>query len=178
MQSTESDTISAIKNGNIKVFEELFRSLYGPLCGYVNKLINNKETAEEIVQEMFYLLWKNRKSMMISISLKSYLYKSVYNKTLHYIEHEKVKGKYVDYITTQEQFTESPEQAMQTGELYSIYLKTLNSLPDNCKQIFQLSRNQGLKYKEIAEKLSVSVKTVEANMGRALKAFRQSLANY
>ncbi len=178
MLSTELDTIKAIKNGNIKVFEDLFRSLYAPLCGYSNKLINNKEIAEEIVQEIFYQLWKNRETITISISLKSYLYKSVYNKVLHNFEHEKVKSKYADYISTQEQFGETPEQAMQTGELYSIYLKTLNALPHNCRQIFLLSRNQGLKYKEIAAKMSISVKTVEANMGKALKAFRQSLANY
>lgn len=163
---------------DIKVFEGVFRLLYAPLCGYVNKIILNKEIAEEIVQEVFYVVWKNRTTLEIKTSIKSYLYRSAHNKALHYIEHEKVKGKYIDYISNNEQFSETPEQAMQTSEMYAIYQDTLKKLPENCRNIFNMSRNQGLKYKEIADKLSISVKTVEANMGRALKAFRQSFANY
>lgn len=163
---------------NIKKFESVFRDLYAPLCGYVNKMINNKEVAEEIVQELFYKIWKDRDSLNIKTSLKSYLYKSAHNRTLHYIEHEKVKEKYVQHVTHTGQFIENPEQAIQAAEMYKIYLDTLKKLPENCRNIFKMSRNEGLKYKEIAEKLSISVKTVEANMGRALKAFKQSLANY
>jgi len=178
MLKLRTDVTKATKLGDIKVFEEVFRLLYAPLCGYVNKIISNKEIAEEIVQELFYIIWKNKATLEIKISIKSYLYKSAHNKALHYIEHEKVKNKYVDYISANENFSETPEQAMQSSEMYAIYQETLKKLPENCRNIFNMSRNQGLKYKEIAEKLSISVKTVEANMGRALKAFRQSFANY
>lgn len=178
MIATENKTQAAIKGGNIKVYEALFRELYAPLCGYALKIVKDKEIAEEIVQELFYKLWKNRSSLNIKISLKSYLYKAVYNKALHHFDHEKVKSKYADYVAHNSTYTQTPEEAMQTGEVYTIYKETLNSLPRNCKRIFQMSRNYGLKYHEIADRLSISVKTVEANMGKALKAFRQSFANY
>lgn len=178
MAESEQNTLSAIKSGDIKAYEKLFKSYYAPLCGFVNKMVNDSEVAEEIVQELFYKIWKNKSTMVITTSIKSYLYKSVYNKALHYFEHEKVKNKYTEYASHNVNYSETPEQAMQTGEVYLIYKATLNSLPHNCRKIFQMSRNYGLKYHEIADKLSISVKTVEANMGKALKAFRQSFANY
>lgn len=178
MTELNKNTLRAIKDGDIKAYEKLFKTFYAPLCGYVNKMVEDTEIAEEIVQELFYKLWKNRETIEIKTSLKSYLYKSVYNKTLHFFEHEKVKHKYAEHVTSTVSYAVTPEEAMQSGEIYNLYKTTLNSLPDKTRKIFQMSRNYGLKYHEIAEKLSISVKTVEANMGKALKAFRQSFANY
>jgi len=178
MTDKDKKIIEDIKKGNIKVFEDLFRSVYPALCGYANEILKDADQAEEIVQEMFYLYWKRRHTMVISVSLKSYLYKSVYNKCLHYIDHKAVVNKYAISYEQSAKAYYSPEDAIQTGELYSVYKKTLQELPERCREVFQLSRKYGLKYHEIADRLSISIKTVEANMGKALKAFKISLAEY
>jgi RNA polymerase sigma-70 factor (ECF subfamily) len=177
---TETDTAlaQAIKMGNIKEFENLFRQLYSALCGYAFKILKDTDQAEETVQEVFYNLWKKREQLAINVSVKSYLYKSVYNKCLHYIEHKTVINKHVATVEHSEMAYYSPSDAIQTDELYAAYKKTLNQLPERCREIFQMSRKYGMKYSEIAEKLSISLKTVEANMGKALKEFRHSLAEY
>ena len=178
MSEKDNQLIKAIRNGDIKVFEDLFRSIYPALCGYSNRILNSAHDAEEIVQEVFYTLWKNRTKLDIKISIKSYLYKSVYNKSLNLIEHKGVVNKYIDSYKQIEKPSYSPEDAMQESEIYIVYKNTLKKLPERCRQIFQMSRDSGLKYHEIAEKLTISVKTVEANMSRALKAFRHSFAEY
>ena len=175
---SDFEQIKQIKAGNIKVYESLFRSLYPGLCGYGLKILHNREVAEEMVQEVFYLLWKNRETLQINSSLNAYLYKAVYNKCLHYIEHQQVVDKYAANQMTIAAATCSTNDAMQTGELYLVYKKTLQQLPLRCRKIFQMNRTYGFKYQEIADKLSLSVKTVEADMGKALKAFRQSFAEF
>ncbi len=169
---------ASIKNGNIKVYEALFRSLYPALCAYANKIVNDADWAEEMVQEVFYLLWKNKTQLTITCSLNAYLYKAVYNKCMHLIEHRQVKEKYKQHKQYQNNEAFHADEAMQTGELYTVYKNTLQTLPQRCRQIFQMNRKYGYKYHEIAERLSISVKTVEADMGKALKAFRQSFAAY
>lgn len=178
MNEKDNQLIKSIHGGDIKAFENLFRSIYPALCGYSNKMLNNAEEAEEVVQDIFYTLWKNREQLNIKVSIKSYLYKSVYNKCLNLIEHKNVIYKYVDSYKQTTVQSYSPEDAMQESEIYLVYTNTLKKLPDRCQQIFQMSRDYGFKYTEIAEKLTISVKTVEANMGRALKAFRLSFAEY
>lgn len=169
---------ASIKNGNIKAYEALFRSLYPALCAYAFKILKDADWAEEMVQEVFFLLWKNKTQLTITGSLNAYLYKAVHNKCLHLIEHRQVKEKYTQHQQYQNNEAFNADEAMHTGELYTVYKNTLRTLPQRCRQIFQMNRKYGYKYHEIAEKLSISVKTVEADMGKALKAFRQSFAAY
>jgi len=178
MSNTDQKTRNEIKNGNIQVFESMFRNFYAPLCGYALKLLKDASLAEETVQEVFYILWKNRKTLNIQISVKSYLYRAVYNKCLHYINHQTVVNKHAEWYKHINNESFQPETAMEQTEMYEAYKKTLNQLPERCREVFQLSRKYGLKYHEIAEKLSISVKTVEANMGKALKAFKHNLTEY
>lgn len=172
------DTAKAIKRGDIKAYEQLFKSLYPLLCRFAERMLNSKENAEQVVQDVFYLLWKNRETIEIQSSMKTYLYKAVFNKSMHIIEHQKVEQKYQSYIAFQDIPVAATDQKLIEGEVYQIYRQTLKELPERCRQIFILSRNQGLKYNEIAEKLSISIKTVEANMGKALFAFRKNFAEY
>ncbi len=178
MTDSDINIAKAIKNSDIKVFEKLFRSLYPALCGYALKILKDPDQAEEIVQDVFYTFWKKRESLIINVSIKSYLYKSVYNKCMHYFEHQNVVNNYAQSAVYHNSAYYNPEEGLHTGEIYALYRKTLNQLPERCREIFQLSRKYGLKYNEIAEKLSISIKTVEANMGKALKAFKNSLAEY
>ena len=178
MIDKDKETAKAIKEGNIKLFEGLFKSLYPLLCRYAGQILKNTENAEQVVQDVFYQLWKNRDKIDIHSSLKPYLYKAVFNKAMHLVEHEMVEKKYQSYLAYQENQTIAADQPVIDDEVYQIYRKTLKDLPDRCREVFLLSRNQGLKYTEIAEKLAISVKTVEANMGKALIMFRKNFAEY
>ncbi len=168
-----------IQQGNIKEFERVFRNYYSSLCNFAYQFIRDMDSAEEIVQDLFYNYWKKRDKIQITTSLKAYLYQATKNKCLKHIEHNRVKDRYSKEMVIQRndmEFEASVE--LETAELNHIIESTLNQLPERCKQIFMLSRFEGLKYQEIAEKLSISIKTVEANMGKALKLFRDKLKLY
>jgi RNA polymerase sigma-70 factor (ECF subfamily) len=172
----DTDITGRIRNGDVGQFESLFRSSYVSLVRYAKTLIKDHDTAEEIVQDLFYRIWKDREKLNIESSLNGYLFRSVHNKCLHYIEHNRVVERHAEEMAYQQTETqESPSDILNYNELQEKIARILERLPDRCGKIFTMSRFEGLKYTEIAEKLSVSVKTVEANMGRALKEFRKEL---
>ena len=168
------EIIRRIRQGDEREFESLFRSSYVYLVRYAKTLIKDHDSAEEIVQDLFFRLWQNRDK--IKSSLNGYLFRSVHNRCLHLIEHKKVVAKHAQEIEYSE--TESPEipaDILYYKELQARIAGILERLPERCGKIFCMNRFEGLKYAEIAEKLSISVKTVEADMGRALKEFRKAL---
>ncbi len=166
-----------IKNNDVEAFEKIFREYYSPLVHFVVKIVNDKDVAEEIVQEFFYQYWKNRQQMNIKFSLKSYFYQSVRNNALKYLRHESVKKNYASGVVAKNN-TDSFSPEYGENELSNIIENILDNLPQRCSMIFRMNRFEGLTYKEIAGKLSISVKTVEADMGKALKAFRTKLSEY
>ncbi len=169
-----------IKNNDIKAFETLFREYYARLCNYSNSIVKDMDAAEEIVQDFFYNYWKNRKGMTFRISLKSYMYRAIKNNSLTYLDQVSVRRKYA------EQHRENSSEAEQVclsdqldaKELESIIDATLKELPERSSQVFRMNRFEGMKYHEIAKKLSISAKTVEANMSKALQALRKKLHQY
>ncbi len=169
-----------IKQDNIKEFEKLFKDLYSPLCTYAFSILKDMDTAEEIVQDFFYNFWKNRQSLNIQISLKSYIYRSIRNNSLKYIEHKVVVKRYEQSVKDQlvESSISFSGDELELQELNAVIEETFNELPERCRLIFTLNRFDGLKYQEIADKLSISIKTVEANMGKALQLFRKNLKQY
>ena len=173
----DNEIIRRIRQGDIRQFETLFRSSYISLVKYAGTLIKDKDTAEEIVQDLFFRIWKDREKLKIESSLNGYLFRAVHNRCLHHIEHMKVVERHareLTYSTSQE--SESPAEILYYKELQARIAEILEKLPERCGMIFCMNRFEGLKYAEIAEKLSVSVKTVEANIGKALKEFRKALA--
>ncbi len=174
---TDSEIIRRIREGDTRQFESLFRSSYVSLVRYARTLVKDQDAAEEIVQDLYYRLWKNREKLEIESSLNGYLYRAVHNLCLHFIDHNRVVEKYAREMALHtEESPESPSDIVNYRELQAKIAKILERLPEKCGKIFCMSRFEGLKYSEIAERLSVSVKTVEANMGRALKEFRKALA--
>ena len=170
------EIIKRIGQGDKAQFESLFRSSYASLVSYAKTLIKDHDSAEEIVQDLFFRLWHDRDKIKIESSLNGYLFRSVHNRCLHWIEHKKVMERHVNEMGYMQ--TESPEIATDTlihKDLQAKVAEILERLPERCGKIFLMNRFEGLKYAEIAKKLSVSVKTVEANMGRALKEFRKAL---
>ena len=173
----DTEIIGRIRQGDVEQFESLFRTSYVSLVKYARTLIKDHDTAEEIVQDLFFRLWKDKEKIKIESSLNGYLFRSVHNRCLHYIEHKRVVDRHAEEMSFRQAETqETPSDILHYKELQARIARILERLPDRCGKIFYLSRFEGLKYTEIAEKLSVSVKTVESNMGRALKEFRKELA--
>lgn len=168
-----------IQNGDIRAFENLFREYYPVLVNYAIRYLTDTAKSEEIVQEMFFNIWRKKEKFIIKTSLKSYLYRSVRNNCLQYIEHLNVERKYEKFVKNKpSKYYETPENELDLKEIYGIIEQTLEKLPERCSTIFKMSRFEGLKYHEIADKLSISIKTVEANMSKALKLFRKNLKFY
>lgn len=164
---------------DLRSFESIFRQYYQMLCSYAYRFLKDTDLAEEIVQELFYKLWEKRSEIQVTSSLKSYLFSAVHNRCLKFIEHRNVEAKYRNYYLLHGSEVDNQQQnSSNARELQGIIERTLDALPERCSRIFRLNRFEGLKYNEIAVKLSISVKTVEANMGKALKLLRKNLKNY
>jgi RNA polymerase sigma-70 factor (ECF subfamily) len=175
----EDKLFDSARSGDIKAFEVLFRTFYGELCNYAYQYFRDKDTAEEIVQDLFYKLWEKKEMLIIRSSVRSYLYKSVYNNAMMLIREKKVR-KTTNTLPENSEMPPGymPDQQLETIELDRVVESTLSAMPKKVRRIFEMSRFEGLKYKEIADKLLISIKTVEANMGKALKLFRENLKEY
>lgn len=172
--------LARIKEGDIKAFEELFRHYYSPLCWYATGIIDNLDVAEEIVDELFYTLWKKRESIQVFNSIKSYLYGAVRNEALEYCEHLQVRNRYREKILADgdKRINPTPQEQMEYSELQKFINKVLEQLPRRRFMIFKMHRMDGKKYAEIASSLSISVKTVEAEMTKTLKTLRTEIEKY
>jgi RNA polymerase sigma-70 factor (ECF subfamily) len=163
-------------------FEAVFKTYFKALHAYAMAILKESETAEEIVQSVFLKLWEKRETLEISSSLKAYLYRAVYHESLNHIKHQQVKRKHWDhahYEMTQGKPEQVGEQIKgQENELYERFQLALEKLPEKCRMVFNLSRFEELKYQEIADRLEISIKTVEAHMGKALKTLRVELAEF
>lgn len=169
-----------IQDGDIREFEKLFIKYYSPLCFHAYKIVNDMAVSEDLVQDFFYNFWKNRQSFVLKFSLSAYMYQSVKNNAVHYLEHLKVRKVYAGSILndTVDTGLEMQASTLEVSDLKKIVDKTLKKMPERCAVIFSLNRFEGLTYNQIADKLSVSVKTVEADMTKALKMFRESLYEF
>ncbi len=166
-----------IKQSNEGYYEIVFRKYYPALCRFATKYIEDRDEVEDIVQETFVTIWQKRESMFIQVSLKSYLYQAVKNTCLNHIKHAKVKLKSQQDILSESAKMTGNDTLVDT-ELSIKIQEALYKLPPERKKIFLLKKNEGLKYKEIAEKLNISIKTVENQMGKALKFLRIELKEF
>ena len=172
--------LEAFTKGDINQFEIMYKQYFKPLHCYAYTIIKDEMGAEEIVQNLFLKLWEKKEQIEIQTSLKAYLYKAVYFDSLNYLKHEKVKSNY----QTHTQYVMKNNQANNaTNQLYHRNLEerlrnAMNELPEQCRTVFQLSRFEELKYREIAERLKISEKTVEHHMGKALKSLRLKLVDF
>lgn len=150
--------ISRLRQGDVIVFEKLFKSNYRNLCLYAEEMVREKAAAEEIVGDFFLKFWENREAITIQISLKSYLYTSIYNNSLKYLEHLKVLHKYRDYASYMLNNKDlwhplsanSPLANLISQEIVGEIEKAIEGLPDQCREVFSLSRFEELSYDDIA----------------------------
>jgi len=164
---------------NDELFEQLFKAHYKALHAYATTILKDIDIAEEVVQNLFLKFWEKRELLSIATSIKAYLYKCVYNDSLNYLKHENVKLKHQNFtVYTMDTSSEPASAKAELTELETKLRAALNELPEQCRTIFQLSRFEELKYKEIAEQLGLSIKTVENQMGKALKILRIKLVDF
>jgi len=177
-QPEDKELYQKLKLGDERAFQVLFRKYYPAMCNFARQFLNDPELAEETVQDMFVKIWEKRESLNIESSVKHYFFRSVRNHCLNQIQHEKIKKQYASMVLETAQQEINPDQYYIEVGLVDRIEKSIDSLPPKRQEIFRLSREQGLKYKEIAETLNISVKTVEAQMGLALKHLRDELKEF
>lgn len=155
-------------------FEKLFRTHYAPLVTFAAGMVGSADAAEDLVQEVFIAIWRRRADMAPHSIPRAYLYKAVRHRALNTLRHDRIARE--SAVPAEHSFAGSPEDDLLLGELESAVQAAISRLPERARLIFTLSRDQGLTYAEIARVTGVSIKTVETQMGRALRALRQSLA--
>jgi RNA polymerase sigma-70 factor (ECF subfamily) len=160
------------------IFEAAFKQHFKALHAYAYTIIKDDMMAEEVVQNMFYKIWKNRDSIEINQSFTAYLYRSVYNDSLNHLKHVKVKAAYQSYAAQNMSNSNNAVEQMRVRDLEQKLDEAMRELPEQCRTIFQLSRFEELKYLQIADKLGISVKTVENQMGKALRLLRTKLVDF
>ena len=166
-----------IFNGDdLKQFENLFRDYFNPLCVYATKYTKDFDSAKEIVHTVFVNIWEKRETIRKDQNIRSYLYTSVYNRCLNFLRDTKKTVEFED--SHSESLEQRDSGSLETEELQARIDATIQSLPDRCREVFILSRYQELKYAEIAEKLEISIKTVEVQISKALKLLRENLAEF
>lgn len=166
-----------VQADDYKAFELIFNKYYNFLCNYALKFVSSPDVAEEVVSDVFFKVWKNRKKILIKTSFESYLFRAVKNQSLDFLKSKANQNLSLDDISPvyERKLDQTPEDVLVFHELENRIETAIESLPPKCKRIFKSSRFQGLKYAEIAEKFGISVKTVETQMGRALSHLRNAV---
>jgi RNA polymerase sigma-70 factor (ECF subfamily) len=137
------------------------------------------DEAEDSVQKIFCTLWDKRAEIEVQTSLKSYLYRAVHNHCINSLKHEKVKVTYKsDFLHTSEEAYDSTNSHIAQGELAAALARAVEQLPEQCRNVFELSRVECLTYPEIAERLKISRNTVENHMCKALRLLREKLKEF
>jgi RNA polymerase sigma-70 factor (ECF subfamily) len=174
----EIELFERIKQSDENAFETLFHKYYRYLCSYASKIIQDDDSAEEIVQDFFVKIWEKRGQLTIETSIKNYLFRSVKNLCINYIQHNKTKIRYAQKVISELENNYSDDDSFPEIELAQKIKESIDSLPEKRKEIFKLSRQDGLKYHEIATTLNISIKTVETQMSLAIKTLREKLKYY
>jgi RNA polymerase sigma-70 factor (ECF subfamily) len=162
------------------LFEQVFKSHFKSLHSYACTIMREPLMAEEIVQNIFVKLWEKKEDITIRENISVYLYRAVHNESINYLRHLKVRSAYQSHAMRQniQNEREKPAEKVVLGELEKKLEQALRELPEQCRTIFQLSRFEDLKYREIADRMGLSVKTIENQMGKALKILRLKLVDF
>ena len=175
MEKGDINRINGLRSGKESAYEQLFAEYYRPLSLFAVRFVNDLETAKEIVQDLFVALYENRKSLLITTSLKSYLYQSVRNRCLNHLKHIQVDRRHLEHLKLNQESSEDLEATIEKGELEARIFQIISGLPPRCQDIFKKSRVNGMKNIEIAEHLDISIRTVETQISNALKVLREKL---
>ncbi|MFT3946686.1 MAG: RNA polymerase sigma-70 factor [Agriterribacter sp.] len=171
---SDGELLDALREGDQAAFDEIYQRYWAGMFHSAYALLKDRDAAMDILQEVFIWLWQHRESVQIVFSLKTYLSSSVYYKTANYIRQGKVRRAFFEELKTM-RTEQTEEDDMEIKELTAIIKQHTSRLPEKCRQVYYLSRNEHLSNKEIAERMGISVKTVENQMTIALRRLRTSL---
>ncbi len=166
-----------LKRGNREPMKFFFESYYVDMCNFVNQFIRDKTQSEEIVQDIFVYLWDYRQKILITTSVRSYLYTAARNKVLNYIRSEKNRAKFLDQLVKRDANSSAqPDQILYENQLNEFVEKAVEDLPAQCRKVYSLSRDKGYSNKEISKEMNISVKTVENQITIALRKLKESIS--
>lgn len=170
---TDEKLIAAILENDYVSYNKLFVRYYNRLCQYVYRMLQNKDDSEDVVQELFLNLWNNRRKIVVTESVSGYLFKMAKNQALNHIRST------INYQNLLDNQDNAPgyyeENQLESDEFRIALYDCIDQLPDRTKQVLLLHRMQGLKQKEIAEKLDISVKTIKNQIWSSLQRLRKCL---
>jgi len=175
-QLTDREILDRLRQGDTAAFDAIFRTWYGPLVGTAERMLRDRAVAEELVQDVMLELWRRRETLAADGSAQAYLFQATRNRVLNHLRHIKIEQRSEPDIRGESSSTPQADAGVVEEELDVAVQSAVQSLPDRCREVFELSRVHGLKYAEIARTLGISVKTVEAQMGKALRTLRERLA--
>lgn len=175
-QAADIALLARLREGDEAAFDTIFRTWYEQLVALGDRMVRDRAAAEEIVQEVMLELWRRRDRLAADGSPQAYLYTATRNRALNYLRHLRVRAKGEPFLLPDEAAPEHADSGAVESEIETAIRGAISELPPRCREVFELSRIQGLKYSEIAQTLGVSVKAVEAQIGKALKLLRDRLA--
>ena len=173
---TDRDLLDRLREGDHDAFDAVFRAHYPPMVALAERMLRQRAVAEEIAQEVMLELWKRRAALSFDVSLRAYIFQSTRNRVLNHLRHEKVERLGRAAAASEPLVQPRPHAVLAEEEIDVALRGAVETLPDRCREVFELSRVQGLRYAEIAAVMGISVKTVEAQMGKALRILRERLA--
>jgi RNA polymerase sigma-70 factor (ECF subfamily) len=173
----EQQLFARVRDGDREAFEQLFHLHFVPLCRFAGSLVRDSGTAEDLVQDTMVALWMSRERLPVADSPRAYLYRAVRNRALNAIRHDRVVQRFESHVDPTEPTTAAGgDDEMAGRDAVDAAARAIDLLPPRCREIFLLSREANLSYADIAKTLEISVKTVETQMGRALKKLRDAVA--
>ncbi|SHE63435.1 RNA polymerase sigma-70 factor, ECF subfamily [Fodinibius roseus] len=178
MDGDDSKWVEALNHGDSSAFEQLFAKYYSRLSRFAYRYVQSETVAESLTQEVFVNVWKQRDQLDPGRNIRSFLYQSVRNEALDYIEHKKiVRDKLSRLKVTRDTVTHPENSSLDKQKFWSLVQEQIENLPPKTRRIYKLSRKDGLTYNEIADVLDISPKTVEYHITKALEMLRQELEN-
>lgn len=180
MPESDADLVRRIRGGDERALEAIFRAHYAGMAAFVERFVRANDVAEELVQDVFLKLWRKREELSEIESLRTYLYRAARNTALNWLRRQKLERRWLEeHAGDGEPATTHTADDDATGqEVAEAVQAAIQRLPPRCREVFLMSRDGGMTYAEIARALEISVKTVETQMGRALKALRLALGPY
>jgi RNA polymerase sigma-70 factor (ECF subfamily) len=174
----DRELLARLARGDEAAYDAIFRAWYAPLVRATQAVVRDAAVAEELVQDAMLELWRRREQLDAEGSPQAYLFRATRNRALNHLRHLAVQRKSASVLRDDEARDASAPDELVAAELEAAVKEAIAGLPPRCREVFALSRERGLKYAEIADTLGVSVKAVEANMGRALRILRTRLARW
>jgi len=170
--------LARLNAGDQAAFDAIFRAHYAHLVAFAQSMLRDRAPAEDVAQEVMLELWRRRGELAIQDSLRAYLLRATRNRALNQLRHANVQRRAEPHLVTDEAVPATGAGELVATELRQAITRAVAELPPACREVFELSRGRGLRYAEIASTLGISVKTVESQMGKALKHLRLRLAGW